>query len=150
MEINTEISSFQAMFMLGAAAASALLTVVAIGLWGRILSTTARASRRAGLAADQLESTTIQLQEYMEIIELGAAESLAQPAEVENQQASAAQGTAPPAAAPPETAPAASGLENMSEGPKGSVADRLKQIIHHRRMSQLAQGAARSERPNAD
>ncbi len=130
--------------MLGAAAASALLAVVAIGLWGRILSTTARASRRAGLAADQLESTTIQLQEYMEIIELGAAESLPQSAEVDAYQAPAAQGTATPAAAP-----AATGLEDMSEGPKGSVADRLKQTMHRRRMSQLAQGAARSGRPDA-
>ncbi len=98
MEITTEISSLQAMFMLGAAAASALLAVVTIGLWGRILSTTARASRRAGNAADQLESTTIQLQEYMEIIELGAAESPAQSNGVDTQQILAAQGTAPPAA----------------------------------------------------
>ena len=145
MEISTEISSLQGMFMLGAAAASALLAVVAIGLWGRILSTTARASRRAGLAADQLESTTIQLQEYMEIIELGAAESQPQSVGVDSQQAPAAQGTVPPAAAP-----AATGLEDMSEGPKGSVADRLKQIIHQRRMSQLTQGTARSGRPDAD
>lgn len=142
MEINTEISSLQAIFMLGAAAASALLAVVAIGLWGRILSTTARASRRAGNAADQLESTTIQLQEYMEIIELGAAESLAQSNGVDTQQAPAAQGTAPP-----ETAPAAFGPEDMGEELKMSVGDRLKEIIHRRRVAQLAQGAARSGRP---
>ncbi len=126
--------------MLGAAAASALLAVVAIGLWGRILSTTARASRRAGLAADQLESTTIQLQEYMEIIELGAAETLPQSAEADAYQAPAAQ----------ENAPAAPDLEDIGEGLKGSVADRLKQIIHQRRITQLAQGAGKSERPNAD
>ncbi len=139
MEINTEISSIQGMLMLGAAAASALLAVVAIGLWGRILSTTARTSRREGLAADQLESTTIQLQEYIEIIELGAAESLNQSAGVDNYQATTARATAP----------AASGLEDMSKGPKMSVADRLKQIIHQRRVAQLAQGAARTSRPNA-
>ena len=140
MEINTEISSLQAMFMLGAAAASALLAVVAIGLWGRILSTTARATRRAGLAADQLESATIQLQEYMEIIELGAAESLAQSVGVDTSQTPAAQATAP----------AAPGLEDGSEELEGAVGDRLKQIIHQRRVSQLAQGAARTGRPNAD
>ncbi len=128
------------MFILGAAAASALLAVVAIGLWTRILSTSARASRRAGLAADQLESTTIQLQEYMEIIELGAAETLPQSAEADAYQAPAAQ----------ENAPATPDLEDIREGLKGSVADRLKQIIHQRRISQIAQGVARSERPNAD
>ena len=143
MEITTEISSIQGMFMLGAAAASALLAVVAIGLWGRILSTTARASRRAGLAAEQLESTTIQLQEYMEIIELGAAETPAQSNGVDTHQTPAAQGTAPP-----ETAPGATGPEDMREALKGSVADRLKEIIHRRRVAQLAQGAARSGRPN--
>ncbi len=145
MEISSEIYSFQELFMLGAAAASVLLALVAIGLWGRILSTTARASRRAGLAADQLESTTIQLREYMEIIEPGAAESLAQANGVDTPQTPAAQGTAPQ-----ETAPAATGLEDMREELKMSVADRLKQIIHQRRMSQLAQGAARSGRPDAD
>lgn len=125
--------------MLGAALASALLAVVAIGLWGRILSTTARASRRAGLAADQLESTTLQLQEYVEIIELGAAESLPQSAGVDNYQAPAAQAAAP----------AASSLDDRSEELEGAVEDRLKEIIHQRRISRLAQGAARSGRPNA-
>ncbi len=138
MEISSEIYSLQELFMLGAAAASVLLALVAIGLWGRILSTTARASRRAGLAADQLESTTIQLQEYMEIIELGAAESQPQSVGVDSQQTPKAS----------DTAPATSRLEDIGEGLKMSVADRLKQIIHQRRMSQLAQGAARTGRPN--
>ncbi len=138
MEITTEISSIQGMFMLGAAAASALLAVVAIGLWGRILSTTARASRRAGLAADQLESTTIQLREFMEIIELGAAESLPQSAGVDTHQAPTTR----------DTAPAASSLDDRSEELEGAEEDRLKEMIHQRRVAQLAQGAARTGRPN--
>ncbi len=127
------------MFMLGAAAASALLAVVAIGLWTRILSTSGRATRRMENAAGQLESTTIQLQEYIEIIELGAAESLNQSAGVDNYQAPAAR----------EAAPAAPGLEDGSEELEGAVEGRLKEIIHQRRISQIAQGAARTGRPNA-
>ncbi len=134
--------------MLGAAAASALLAVVAISFWTRILSTSGRASRRVENAADQLESTTIQLQEHMEIIELGAAEIQPQSAEIDTHQAPAAEGTAPPGTAAIATAPAAPGWEDTSEGLKGSVADRLKQIMHQRRMSQLVQGAAGSERPS--
>ena len=92
--------------MLGAAAASALLAVVAIGFWTRILSTSGRATREVENAANQLESTTIQLQEYVEIIELGAAESLPQSAGVDNYQAPAAR----------EAAPAAPGLEDGNKG----------------------------------
>ncbi len=125
--------------MLGAALASALLAVVAIGFWTRILSTSARASRRVENAANQLESATIQLQEYVEIIELGAAGSLPQPAEVDAYQAPAAQAAAP----------AATGLEDGSEELEGAVEGRLKEIIHQRRISQIAQGAARTSRPNA-
>ncbi len=125
--------------MLGAALASALLAVVAIGLWTRILSTSGRATREVENAANQLESTTIQLQEYVEIIELAAAESLNQSAGVDNYQAPAAQAAAP----------AASSLDDRSEELEGAEEDRLKEIIHQRRISQIAQGAARSGRPNA-
>ncbi len=125
--------------MLGAAAASALLAVVAIGLWGRILSSSGRATREVENAANQLESTTIQLQEYMEIIELGAAESLPQSAGVDNYQAPAAQAAAP----------AATSLDDRSEELEGAVEGRLTEIIHQRRVAQLAQGAARTGRPNA-
>ena len=122
--------------MLGAALASALLAVVAIGLWTRILSATGRATREVENAAGQLESTTIQLQEYMERI---AAESLPQSAGVDNYQAPAAQAAAP----------AASSLDDRSEELEGAEEDRLKEIIHQRRISQIAQGAARTGRPNA-
>ena len=122
--------------MLGAALASALLAVVAIGLWGRILSTSGRATREVENAAGQLESTTIQLQEYMERI---AAESLPQSAGVDNYQAPAAQAAAP----------AASSLDDRSEELEGAEEDRLKEIIYQRRVAQLAQGAARTSRPNA-
>ncbi len=142
IEINTEINSFQAMFMLGAAAASALLGVVAIGLWTLILSSTGRASRRAENAADQLESTTLQLQEY---IERSAAESLPKSAGVDTQQAPDWQKNASPA-----TAPADPGPEDGSGELEGAVEDRLKEIINQRRVSQLAEGAARSEGPNAN
>ena len=125
--------------MLGAAAASALLAVVAIGLWTRILSTSGRATREVENAANQLESTTIQLQEYIEIIELGAAESLPQSAGVDNYQAPAAQAAAP----------AAPGLDDRSEELEGAEEGRLKEKIHQRRMSQIAQGAGKSGRPNA-
>ena len=142
MEIISEINSFQAMFMLGAAAASALLGVVAIGLWTLILSSTGRASRRAENAADQLESTTLQLQEY---IERSAAVSLPKSAGVDTQQAPDWQKNASPL-----TAPADPGLEDGSGELEDAVEDRLKEIINQRWVSQLAQGAARSEGPTAN
>ena len=117
------------MFMLGAAGAAALLGVVAIGLWTRILSTSGRAARRAEQAADQLESTTIQLKEIME---RSAAGSLLLTVGTDSHHA-----------------PSASGLEDSSEGLEEDGEDQLKEIINQRRISQLAQGAARSARPQA-
>ena len=144
MEISSEIQSLQVMIVLVAAATSALLGVVAIGLWTRMLSTSGRASRRAQLAADQLESTTNQLKEYMGYIEQGAVGSQLFSSGVDSHQTPAAPETAPPA-----TVPAAAGLDDRSEGPERSVADRLKEIINRRRLSRLAQDAARAGRPNA-
>ena len=107
------------MFMLGAAAASALLGVVAIGLWTRMLATSGRTSRRAELAADQLESTAMQLKEFME---RSAAESLSHSAGTDSHQD-----------------PAGPGLQDRSEGPERTGEDRLKELIHQRRVSRLAQ-----------
>ncbi len=117
------------MLMLGAAAASALLGVVAIGLWTRMLATSGRTSRRAELAADQLESTTIQLKEFMEG---SGAESLSHSADTDSHQD-----------------PAGPGLQERSEGPERTGEDRLKELIHLRSVCRLAQDAARTGRQNA-
>ena len=95
-----------------------------------MLATSGRTSRRAELAADQLESTTIQLKKIMV---RSAAESLSHSARVDTHRASA----------PP-------GLEDSSEGPERTGEDRLKDLIHQRRVSRLAQGPKRSGRPSAN
>ena len=95
-----EINSLQVAFILVTAGVSALLGVVAIGLWTLTFWASDRSSRRAEIAADQLESTVNQWKEYMSrsVIE-SIPQSVPAPVEDVSNQAVAAQETPGPVAA---------------------------------------------------